>query len=222
MNENRIEKIRELINDAIEFGKSPPNYGCDSLSQALIELFELRKYIDLLKASDDCSTETIGKIDAENKKLKEELKEVTDIANRRLCDSCKQEHPIDVMCPSHEVRMHEDMWYHKAIQKLDVVNKKLENSNENLKVDIAALKSLRIKLQQLLREAIISEKQGNRYVNHNLISKINKELVEKTDDGFRLCKYCGCNTNAKMRACCDAGRDDDEFAAKIKTNWSMD
>jgi hypothetical protein len=27
-----------------------------------------------------------------------------------------------------------------------------------------------------------------------------------TADDFRRCEFCGCNTNAKMRACCAMGR----------------
>lgn len=48
---------------------------------------------------------------AENKKLRK-------IADQRICDACKQSHPIDVICPPYEVRMKGDCWYHKAIEKL--------------------------------------------------------------------------------------------------------
>lgn len=33
---------------------------------------------------------------------------------------------------------------------------------------------------------------------------------------FRICEYCGCNTNASIRACCNAGRDIDELEAHNK------
>lgn len=32
--------------------------------------------------------------------------------------------------------------------------------------------------------------------------------------GYRICEFCGCHTNAKARACCDAGRDADKALAK--------
>lgn len=32
--------------------------------------------------------------------------------------------------------------------------------------------------------------------------------------GWRKCEFCGCETNAKLRACCDRGKDADEFAAQ--------
>ncbi len=54
----------------------------------------------------------------EAEKLQDELERVTHIANLRNCDSCGQVHNIDIMCPSHEVRMHGDCWYHKAIKQL--------------------------------------------------------------------------------------------------------
>jgi len=25
-------------------------------------------------------------------------------------------------------------------------------------------------------------------------------------NGYRICEFCGCNTNAALRACCEAGR----------------
>ena len=28
-------------------------------------------------------------------------------------------------------------------------------------------------------------------------------------EGFRQCEHCGCRTNAKLRACCDKGRNED-------------
>lgn len=31
--------------------------------------------------------------------------------------------------------------------------------------------------------------------------------------GWRLCEFCGCETNAKLRACCNAGRKDDRDTA---------
>lgn len=45
-----------------------------------------------------------------------------------------------------------------------------------------------------------------------------------SENGFRICEFCGCNTNAKMRACCNEGRDADcqkpkagEFTKQIKS-----
>lgn len=35
-------------------------------------------------------------------------------------------------------------------------------------------------------------------------------------DEFRQCEYCGCNTNAKQRACCNAGREVDRLAAEVE------
>ena len=32
--------------------------------------------------------------------------------------------------------------------------------------------------------------------------------------GYRICEFCGCHTNAKARACCDAGRDADKALAQ--------
>ena len=34
------------------------------------------------------------------------------------------------------------------------------------------------------------------------------------DGDFRICEFCGCNTNARMRACCDAGRDADRARSR--------
>lgn len=31
-------------------------------------------------------------------------------------------------------------------------------------------------------------------------------IDREVDEGFRLCEFCGCRTNAKMRACCETGR----------------
>ncbi len=35
--------LRRLIEDAIEWGKSPPDYGCDMLNEALLELDKIEK-----------------------------------------------------------------------------------------------------------------------------------------------------------------------------------
>ena len=34
---------------------------------------------------------------------------------------------------------------------------------------------------------------------------------------FRTCQYCKCRTNAKMRACCAKGRDEDINRAALKS-----
>lgn len=47
-----------------------------------------------------------------------EIKRITEIADRRSCDSCGQVHDIIVMCPPHEVRIKGDCWYHKTIKRL--------------------------------------------------------------------------------------------------------
>lgn len=40
-------------------------------------------------------------------------------------------------------------------------------------------------------------------------------------DGWRKCEFCGCETNARLRACCDKGRDADRktpnVGAKLET-----
>lgn len=52
------------------------------------------------------------------KRAEAEIKRITEIANRRSCDSCCQIHDIGVMCPPHEVRIKGDCWYHKTIKRL--------------------------------------------------------------------------------------------------------
>lgn len=32
------------------------------------------------------------------------------------------------------------------------------------------------------------------------------EIASYTRPPFRKCEFCGCNTNARVRACCDKGR----------------
>lgn len=36
------------------------------------------------------------------------------------------------------------------------------------------------------------------------------------EDGFRTCGYCGCRTNASLRACCDRGRDADKGLRHVR------
>ena len=52
-----------------------------------------------------------------------------------------------------------------------------------------------------------------------LDAAIDAAIARADRDGFRKCEFCGCNTNAKMRACCDAGRNKDkEGAAAAKAD----
>lgn len=38
-----------------------------------------------------------------------------------------------------------------------------------------------------------------------------EDLIENNvqEKEFRLCQFCGCNTNARLRRCCEAGYEDD-------------
>lgn len=36
-------------------------------------------------------------------------------------------------------------------------------------------------------------------------------------DGFYICEFCKCYTNAKMRACCNKGREADKNVVNKKT-----
>lgn len=35
---------------------------------------------------------------------------------------------------------------------------------------------------------------------------------------FRTCEFCGCDTNARMRACCEKGRDADRVTPNAKVS----
>jgi hypothetical protein len=42
--------------------------------------------------------------------------------------------------------------------------------------------------------------------------ELKKALAEKPeliDEGLRICEFCGCRTNAHLRACCNKGREAD-------------
>jgi hypothetical protein len=51
------------------------------------------------------------------------------------------------------------------------------------------------------------------------IKRLEKRIEELAQQepvawGYRICEFCGCHTNAKARACCDAGRDADKALAQ--------
>jgi hypothetical protein len=50
------------------------------------------------------------------------------------------------------------------------------------------------------------------------ITAIKEALAQPAQEpvawGYRICEFCGCHTNAKARACCDAGRDADKALAQ--------
>ena len=52
--------------------------------------------------------------------------------------------------------------------------------------------------------------------HHEWISATSTEgrTGEYDSHGYRLCDKCGCNTNAKLRRCCDAGAAADRLTAK--------
>jgi len=39
---------------------------------------------------------------------------------------------------------------------------------------------------------------------------------------MRKCNYCGCNTNANIRRCCNAGQDEDRKTSKMKLNSEIE
>lgn len=40
-------------------------------------------------------------------------------------------------------------------------------------------------------------------------------ITPKPSPGYRNCEFCGCHTNAAMRACCDQGKQADQVLAQM-------
>ena len=80
--------------------------------------------------------------------------------------------------------------------------------NEDLREFIQELEDSLAAQPQTLDEAMeVSRALAKAYKNG-----YNAAIAAQPD--YRKCEFCGCNTNAKVRACCDKGRSADALAAQ--------
>lgn len=58
-----------------------------------------------------------------------------------------------------------------------------------------------------LRDSVAAGEMYTRYRFAALVAAAEREkCATYTHPPFRKCEFCGCNTNARVRACCDKGR----------------
>lgn len=85
---------------------------------------------------DNLSWQDIWDRDAEIARLK-------NVADNRICWCCLQRHPIECICPPHEVRTTGQEWFRERLREKDAEIERLKGELQGLRLEIAEMSNAR-------------------------------------------------------------------------------